>query len=558
MSRAASPRAPDRFCDRGSGAALLGIAAVVAAQFALVKPTNFGGFDEWVILSLVGRGIADVPHANRPFELLWSLPASLGPPSLWTYYATHTAYLAALGGLAFLLSRRLHPGEPLLAFLAGVFAAAWAPMDLTRLNVVVGYAGLAFSAFLALLLLVESWRTERPVLLMLGALVGFLNMRGYEASAGLLVGAPILLAWGNRRRRLLAWCAAWEAAMLLAVALVALPLLSPSRMLAYQAQILGGLDLHPLAVLGRLAEQYRHHLLPLVATPPSELAEVWVAVAVAAFTAAFWLAAQKLRAGADAEPALERVACARLMALGLLLAGLGYGVLVLTSRLSTASRMQFLSAPGIGLFLASFFGLLASFAAPRLRRRLLWLLGAWVVAVGTGRTAAMQSQWDRIGFHPFQDRVLSWLSQKAPHFRPNTFVVLIDEGSTFQTTFSFRHALSYLYHGEATGYVWGKPDLLYPARFTRAGIESLPWPELREAWQAPVTFHRYDEVVVLRQTYTGALQLMEEWPEDPLPPLPAEAVYAPRARIVEGAPPRQHRILRGTREPSRARRGTTT
>jgi hypothetical protein len=220
-------------------------------------------------------------------------------------------------------------------------------------------------------------------------------------------------------------------------------------------------------------------------------------------------------------------------------------VLVLSRLLVQAVRAQFFSALGIALCLACACGWLASLAPPRWRAATLGLLGAWVVAVGTGRTQTLQRFWDRMSLHPYQDRVLSWLTQTAPRFKPNTFVVLIDAGATFEATFSFRHALVYLYPGEAIGCAWGKVDLFYPARFTPRGILSEPWPELREAWQAPVSFHRYDEIVVVEQTRTGALRLLERWPGELLPPLPAAAVYAPRDRILRGEPPRQRRMLRG-------------
>ncbi|HEY7514047.1 MAG TPA: hypothetical protein VIC87_06195, partial [Vicinamibacteria bacterium] len=60
---------------------------------------------------------------------------------------------------------------------------------------------------------------------------------------------------------------------------------------------------------------------------------------------------------------------------------------------------------------------------------------------------------------------------------------------------------------------------------------------IRRAWRSPVTRHRFDELVVVRHGADG-LVLLEEWPKDArLPPLPPGARYAPRERIVAGAPP---------------------
>lgn len=543
MPSAAAPGPEDRLFPPGTRIALVGIAAVLAVQFAWVRPTNFGGFDEWVILSLVARGIVDVPYANRPFELLWSLPAALGPPSLWTYYVMHMAYLAGSGCLVFLLWRRLSPELSPVAFLTGVLAATWAPLDYQRLNVVQPYAGYTFMAQLAILLLVESWIRRRPVLLWLGALLAFVNVRAYEASGALLLGAPLYLLWAKTRpSRPWAWVAAWEAVVLFAISLAALPLLLPARGLSYQQQLLGGVDLHPLRVVERLAGQYRYHLWPLVTTPLAELAVPAVPIAVATFGLASLLTARRAGAARAGGPSRRRDA-AGLMLLGLVLAGLGYAVLVLSSGLVQAARTQFLSTSGIALFLASSFALVASLLPQRWRTVAIGLLGAWVVAVGTSRTIALQRFWDQVSVHADQVRLLGRLVRMAPRLQPNTFVILVDEAGAFETSAAFRHALVYLYRGEAIGHAWGKWDFGYPARLTSEGILSEPWPVIREAWQAPVTHHRFDEVLVLRQTAGGELLLLDDWPTGLLPPLPPGARYDPRSRIAQGTAPRERRIL---------------
>jgi len=57
--------------------ALIGIAAVFAAQFARVRATNFSGYDECLYLSLASRGITSFPYQNRPLVLPWHLPPAL-------------------------------------------------------------------------------------------------------------------------------------------------------------------------------------------------------------------------------------------------------------------------------------------------------------------------------------------------------------------------------------------------------------------------------------------------------------------------------------------------
>jgi hypothetical protein len=471
--------------------------------------------------------------------MLWSLPARLLPKSLWTYHALHCAYLAGGGCLAFWLWRRLFPDRPLLAWLAGLFAAIWSPLDFHRLNVVQPYASYTFFAMLAIVLFVEAWLRERPALLWLAALIAFLDVRAYEASGSLLLGAPLCVLWTRTRpSRPWSWIAAWVAAVVFSLALAALPLLLP-RTFAYQQAVLGGVDLVPLHVLERLVAQYRFHLLPVVATPLSELAVMAVPVALAVFGVACW---PTLRAKAP-EHATRRELLG-LMLLGLALAGLGYGVLVANKGLVEPARTQFLSAPGIGLFLASSFTLLASPLPRRFRGPAVALLGAWVVAVGAARTVALQRFWDGVSVHAAQAGLLQKLVGAAPRLKPNTFVILLDDAGSFENTIAFRHALLYLYPGEATGFAWGKWSFLFDMYLTPAGVVSQPWPVIRQAWRAPVTGHLYEELLVVRQTERGEVQLLGDWPAGRLPPLPPGARYEPRGRIATGPPPAQRRVLR--------------
>jgi hypothetical protein len=143
-----------------------------------------------------------------------------------------------------------------------------------------------------------------------------------------------------------------------------------------------------------------------------------------------------------------------------------------------------------------------------------------------------------------QHRLLAELTAQAPDFEPGTLVVLIDEPKAFPATFTFRHAVEYLYDGRATGYVWDASDYLYPMSFGTDGLHSEPWPVIREAWASPARVYRYDEVVVARFARTGQLSLLQTWP-DVLPALPPGARYEPQARIRRGgALPSARAILR--------------
>ncbi|HXB57562.1 MAG TPA: hypothetical protein VN461_22560 [Vicinamibacteria bacterium] len=525
---------------------LLGIVANFWAQFGWVRATNFGGSDEWLIISLVSRGILSVPYANRPWVFLWTLPwVRIRPHDLAAYYVAETTYLALSGCLVFMICRLLIPRYPLLSFLAGVFSVVWAPLDFLRLDTVLltGYSGFAFGTLLAILLLLQSWSGQSVPLLALGALVGLVTTRGIEGVVPFLAAAPLLLAWmtTDRSRRFWGWVTGWEAVVLLDVALVLVPFLRPSGPGSYQGSALG-LDLNPANVAVRLLRLFGQHLLPLVTSPVRELAVPAVPIAVVVFAAAYALARRLGGAAPEGREALAPLA--GLLGLGLLLAFLGYSLFMLSPSILTPARTQVLSSPGIGMVLAAGVGGAVSFLPARARTAGALLLGSWIVAVGAGRTVAMQKEWDesRSRFS-VQHRTLAQLTRSAPRLKPHTLVVLIDEAKAWRATFTFRHAVEYLYPGEATGLVWGAEDFLYPAYFQPQGVLCVPWSILWSAWNSRPTAHRYEELLVVRLTEEGELSILEHWPEA-LPRLPAGAAYAPWSRVEgEGPLPPSRAIL---------------
>lgn len=544
MPSMAAPPAPSTLLPREIALALISLAAIVTTQAAWIPATNFTGFDEWLIVDLVSRGIIDVPHGNRPVHLLWLLPAAFAPGSLKPYVVLHWAYTLFSGALAFLICRRLAPGHPLLWFSTAVFSVVWGPGDLARLSTLerVGYTAFECATLLAIWLLVESWKLRSTPVLAFGILAAFLAARSYEAVVPLLACAPLLLAWPRRERgdgRFRNWVFAWEGVIALAIVLIVLPRFLPSDVMAYQLHVLG-LDMHPIRVASRLKDQYLFHLAPLVVSPLSELAISAVPIAVAVFLASL-AAWNRLMRGAPGGPE-SRAFLARAMLVGLAWAGLGYGILVLTPSQPTGLRMQFLSAPGIALLLAGSAALLATFAPFRRRAAVVGLLGAWIVAVGTGRSLAMQKTWDAGSAYPAQRRMLSELTRQVPDVERNTLIVLIDDGRVWRATYGFHHAVSYLYERRASGCIWGAWNALYPARFSAAGIVLEPWPSLRKPWGVAPTLHRWDETLVVRHGQDGAVEVLSQWPAH-LPPLPPGATYAPQSRIVRGGPPPPERAI---------------
>jgi hypothetical protein len=524
-------------------ALLLGMIAVFGAQAAWIKATNFAGFDEWLIVRHASRGIVDSPYSNRPLLFLWSLPSAVvAPHSFRGLVIVHYAYLVACGALVFALCRRLAPREPLLAFLAGTFFLVWTPMDFNRYTPVqMTQSGFTFGMLLSMVLLVEAWVRDRVVLLALGALTALVDVRSYEASLPLLIAAPVLLVVAGARvrdSRFRRWTTAWEAVMGVAALLVAWP---GGEQRSYQVSVMG-LDPSPAHVLARLAQQYRFHLFPLLFSARSELLAPAVPVAVGVFLLASVLAVRASRAGGRRQESASRLAL--LAGLGILGAGLGYSLLVLSSRVRTPTRTQFLSGPGIAVLLGSAI-LLASRPLPaRWRAAAATVMAAWVVAVGTGRAMAIQGAWDRIGYYPAQHRVLVGLTEQAPDLAPHTLVVLLDEMGAWPAVFGFRSAVEYLYRGRALGFVFGGDTLLFPTYFTPEGLRTEPWTSIRSPWDCPATLHRYDELVVVRASQSGEVRILDEWPAGVLPPLPPDARYDPWSRVRRDSerPPEQ-RIL---------------
>lgn len=514
---------------------LLGGFATFWPGFARVKTTNFGGYDEWLVLDLASRGIIAFPYANRPLAGLWTLPPGVSGSSLAAYFFTHVAYLTLSSALVFGLARRLAPAFPLLAYLAATFFLVWAPSDVSRLNCVQMsiYSGFTFAMLLALALLCESF--HRGPGLLVGAMgAALLAARSYEGTLPMLLfGGPLLLVWsaGARREMLPKWVGAWSAGIVIISVFSLAPLVAPAAASTYQQSVLG-LDLDPVRVLGALARQYGFHLAPLLTT---RIRDVEIGAAgLAALTFLLVFAAGARLTGPSADLARSRSALVGLLLLGFVLSGLGYGLVVLSATVPSPFRMQFLSAPGIVLLLAAGVHLSASVAPRKAQQWVVAALGAWIVGVGSARTVFLQTVWDGMSRFPAQRSVLQQLVGLAPGLRPGTLVALVGGSQAFPETFTFAHALGGVYGHAVRGVVVGANDVFYRTRFTEDGIVFEPWPVLREPWDEPVSVYRYDQVLVVKLLPSGQLTLLRDWPSA-LPTLPERAQYAPTGRIAADA-----------------------
>lgn len=509
---------------------LLWIAIFFVCQMAWVRTTNFTGVDEWVYLSLASDGIISFPHSNRPLTLLWTLPAALLTPHQFLgYHLVHAAWMLLTAWVTYALALRLAPGDRPLALTAAAFAATWAPGDMVRLATVQGSmnSGVTFATFLALLLFMEAVRRRSYPVLALAALVALAAARSYEAGLGLLLGAPLLLVGQTvRDRRTVAIVAAWEVVIVAALAEAARPLLGGGA--TYQGDVMGH-DLHPVRYALRIAGQLGLHLAPLVPRRPGVLLHAGVLLAAGMGLAGVLLQTRR------ADAATPRARLLVLAALGLALAVLGLAVLAVTPNVGGASRMQFLSGPGVALMLASALHLATATWARPVRIAARSAAAAWVIGLGTAYTIDMQRAWNHITYHPAQARSLAVLIAAAPDVRPNTLVLLVEETGTWPFTMGFRHAVHHLYEGRAVGHALGSDPLLFGLRWTAKGIGTEPAAVLQRPWHMPLTFHRFDEIVLFRLSTEGA-HLVEDWSRSGLPALPAGASYAPHACIVSGSP----------------------
>jgi hypothetical protein len=527
------------------GALLLLLLA--AACFSVVRPTNFGGSDEWLCLSLLSQGILDFPYANRPLNLVWGWPAWwLRPDRLDGFLVLHVLWIGSSGVLVFLIVRRLLPRPRALAFLAGALTIVWAPTDGTRLCAVhmIVYSGCTFGGLLASFLVLEAFVRRRPGLAVAALAVAAVAALSTEAALAPLPLVPLLFvfAGGLREPRRLA---AWTLAVLLAVAAggarATLPYLTHPERVSYQAGFVAR-GLSPVRLVAGSLGQLRRHVAPVFEAPSLDHAWPTVPLALVLFLGGLGAVhASRLRgpdeAGSAPVPARRLLVAA---AFGGLWALAAYLPLAATTR--QASRTQFLSAPGVAVLLAAGVAALSALVPKRARLAAVAVVGAWIVAMGAQRTAALQARWDGWSAYPAQRQTLLELAAIAPDPAPGTLFLLLPHGGAWPLDLTFRQAVRYLYEGRACGHVVGADTMLYETRFEPTGVRSTPEAVVRGPWHEDVVLYPYASVVALRQDGSGRLSLLEDWPDE-LPPLPAGATYAPRDRLGAGAPPRRLSLL---------------
>ena len=460
----------------------------------------------------------------------------------------HALWIGLGGVLAFLVVRRLLGGALLPAFLVGSFAIAWAPSDSTRLvpaHMFI-YSGCTFGVLLAAWLALEAWTRRRWLLAGAAAVAAAVAVLSHEAALAPLALVPLLfLAAGARREsRRFAVATLATFGLLGALALrAALPLWTDPERVAYQVQVQKA-DPSPVHLASRCLGQLRRHVRPLVeGAPPGGRA--WPAVPLVLVVFALGVGSclrsdrRPVIDGTGPQPEGRVRRHTAIAAGGLLWALVAYLPFVASTQTRGAARTEFLSAPGVAVFLATAAAAVAGLLPRQARSVLLAAFGAWVVTLGALHTTAFQSEWDRGSPYRDQRRVLLGITSVAPRVVPGTLVVLLAKVPAWPYDLTFRHAVSYLYEGRAVGHAPGTDPFLYETSFETGGVRSSPAPVIQEPWHEGERVIPYDSVVVVREDGAGRIALVEQWPRE-LPPLPPGAAYSPRGRILPG--PRSRRV----------------
>lgn len=516
--------------------ALLGVTALTVSQFAWARSTNFRGFDEWLVLSLLSRGIVSAPYANRPLALAFALPAQwLAPGSLEAILLLHAFYIGAAGFLVFLILREARPRATVLAWLAAAFAIVWSPTDPTRFCSVqmVIYSGLTAAVASAHWLFVRSWTRGSLLLLAAATLPAGLSILTHEAALPTLALAPawLLVAAAPGRRSWWRWTLPWTGFIGLCAVPLLIDLLSRSASVNYQMSHVRSVPTMR-TMLANLGARLSEHALPLFTNGISSSDVAASLLAVSVFVAAY--AAFRVRGHDPARPREWLL----IGAIGVAWTLLGHLPYAVSTSIAGPSRTQYLSAPGMGVALAALLCGLREWPWRRVGGAISLAMSIWIVAQGTARSVAFQRYWDQNSLFFPQRAALADLLRLAPSVKRDTLIILVGRGSAWKLEPAFRHAVLYLYDGQALGYATAAPWFLYATRFESDGVFSEPDPIIRGPWREPVSRFGYDQLIVVRENEGGGLVVVEDWPAD-LPALPPGAHYEPFARILPGPPHRQ-------------------
>ncbi len=584
--------------------ALLSAAGLLLTIVVLWLPTGWrspDNWDVWYYIRQFDQGETLLFHPSFPTRPLNIniLAYVIDPTSFLGFNLVLAGLLLIRGALTITIVSLLLRGQHTISFLCGVLSVVY-PADsgmfyLSALNIHVSVVFLELAVFLLLL----HWKTVSGWALA-GALVALTATLGvYEAGLPLIIAAPLLLWWIERRfsRRLFAVSAIW---LILAAVVFALLLIAVrTGAAAYQSSIVAGASLPSQLVFGTLFA-YSQTLQSGFADGASQimLANGAPALLGLAIVAGVGCSAMLWRLWrTDGRPETARRSAGGLAAIGILAIPLGYLVYMPTFLFFVAFRTMYFTswvaaiALGCGLYAIiaqpvrwRVLVLAALAAAVLLLRGSLSLLGRadasgflplallalavivlsiaprpWALVLPAGLLFGVSMLY-QLEQHRVLDRAgrsqtaqLAQIVQQAPEITPGTLVLLLNQtgpvprGATplnitpanFVFSDLFDNALNVIYRGaDLEGRQCNRYsfDVGEPdCVFTPEGVWT---PDPQSAWVFTSGGQRfaYDRVIAFTIDNDGTVTLQQRIPAEYAGDVDTSA-YQPDALIDRDAPP---------------------
>jgi hypothetical protein len=426
---------------------LVALAALAAVVVALWLPFGWkvtGLYEEWLIMRDADAGnplrmLYDPPYASAAYRPLTLAPFVLGylltPSSFLGLNIIETLLFFGKGAAMYALVRRLVPENRALAFVSAallvVYPADTALLTLRTTNV---HAGVFF-LLIALNLLVAVWQRFRWTALVGMLIAEALALAIYEAGILLLLGGPILLVWLRRGidKRLLALAGVWTAVSMYFLVHLVLTLRNPA---SYPAGLLAGSGLG-----ADFGEILRSWLYSVARAYVRTFGTAWyealrglawhdpylhlsAALTVFVILPAIWL---HVRRDENSKSAVDTKQYLVLGTLGVVAVLAGYALYLPTGWRNTSWRVFLYSSIGAALTLGVMCFLFARLFG-RWRSRVFIGLTSLLIAIATVHALAQHHGY--FEYAQRQQEILARIVRQAPHFKPDTTVLLVDRTPT--------------------------------------------------------------------------------------------------------------------------------
>ncbi len=503
--------------------ALLSVITMVAliwAPFGLKRAV--GLFEEYFtegnpsssVEYLVGR------DPTRPFTFApFVFAQSLTPNS----FAGHNLFMMLLfvlkGMVVYKLLYRLFPQDRFLALLAGclfvIYPADSALMTFRALNIHLSIA----LGLLSIYLLVAQWQEPQkwrrvPILAL-----QFVSLGIYEVMYGIILAAPVLLLWQERRfsRRLIRAALLWWALpTLMALRMVYFITKGGSNYVSGRLKSGTQTDFTLNTVWHSLSKMYERHVTAWgYAFDEISLSSRYTIYALMAGIVVAIVAWQHWRKGEATRSKVDWQANLLLVLAGLALMGVSFAPYLPTPYRNATFRVFYLSSLGASLALAS----LVHWGLSYMRRYAQLpaaVIAGVLVMLGTHNAIGQLDFFVRAS--DSVQRMFAGILTAAPSVPdPNSIIVFVDETLEYQdgwhlggSTSNFFSALQFLYYDDdlrsrfcivaperPTSYCVFRSDELW-AYDEAGGLITIPYPQ----------------VIVIRTDYHGGFELLEEIPEE--------------------------------------------